>query len=323
MPGFSAFLQLIRAKNLILLGVILFCIKYCLVDPLADLSSVPPCLSNLHWLLLGMATVFIAASGNVINDIMDQDMDRVNRPTKFIVGRSISEPLAWNIYYALTAVGLVCGIWLAELLNSEYHGTVFILCSAGLWFYSQYFKRQALVGNLIVSLLSALVLLLPFFMEYRCVVADPMVASAITDHGGKIIIHWQGFIFVFAGFSFLTTLIREIIKDMQDMSGDSEAGAATLPITIGLKPTKWLAIFLVILLIIAVGWLQFIRSNGGDQLTFYYLLIAVQIPSLVLIVLLSTSHRPQDMKAPSRLVKLIMITGILCMFTLRYSFINA
>ncbi|MFT4682386.1 MAG: 4-hydroxybenzoate polyprenyltransferase, partial [Flavobacteriales bacterium] len=143
------------------------------------------------------------------------------------------------------------------------------------------------------------------------------------NHGGRITFPWQGFIFMFAGFSFVTTLIREIIKDMQDMDGDRKEGANTIPIALGFSGAKWISILLTITLMVGVGMMQSIRFSSGDQITFYYLIAGVQIPSLVLIVLLFTGQIPSDMKAPSKLVKLIMLGGILSMLTLRYSFLNA
>jgi 4-hydroxybenzoate polyprenyltransferase len=128
---------------------------------------------------------------------------------------------------------------------------------------------------------------------------------------------------MFAGFSFLTTLIREIVKDMQDIDGDRNEGANTIPIAMSFSGAKWISILLTIGLMIGVGMMQSIRFSSGDQITFYYLIAGVQIPSLVLIVLLFTGQTPADMKAPSRLVKLIMLGGILSMLTLRHSFLDA
>ncbi|MFT5278460.1 MAG: 4-hydroxybenzoate polyprenyltransferase [Bacteroidia bacterium] len=323
MSGLTAFFRLIRFTNLIIIALIIFLTRFCLVSPLSDLMGIPACLTDLHWYLITLATVAIAASGNVINDIMDQDIDAINKPGRLIVGKMISENTSWNIFYGLTIIGLVSGIWVAELVSSDYHGMVFIFCSGSLWFYAQHFKGQFLIGNLTIALLGALVLLVPFFMEYRCTMDNETIAKAVSNHGGRITFPWQGFIFMFAGFSFVTTLIREIIKDMQDMDGDRNEGANTIPIALGFSGAKWISILLTITLMVGVGMMQSIRFSSGDQITFYYLIAGVQIPSLVLIVLLFTGQIPSDMKAPSKLVKLIMLGGILSMLTLRYSFLNA
>ena len=323
MPGLTAFFRLIRLTNLIIIALIIFLTRYCLVMPLSPLMSVPECMTDLHWYLITLATMAIAASGNVVNDIMDQDIDAINKPDGLIVGKTISENTAWNIYYGLTIIGLVAGIWTAEMVSSDYHGMVFIFSSASLWFYAQHFKGQFLIGNLTISLLGAMVMLVPFFMEYRCTMAIESIAQAVSNHGGRITFPWQGFIFMFAGFSFLTTLIREIVKDMQDIDGDRDEGANTIPIAMSFSGAKWLSILLTMGLMIGVGMMQSIRFSSGDQITFYYLIAGVQIPGLVLIVLLFTGQTPADMKAPSSLVKLIMLGGILSMLTLRYSFLDA
>lgn len=316
-----AFFRLIRWFNLIIIALILFLIKYCLVDPLSLVVAIPECLDGFQWFLLGVASVALAASGNVINDIMDQDIDLVNKPDKVVVGKIIPESLAWNIYYAFSAIGIGAGVWLSEALSSPYHGAIFIMVSAALWFYSTSFKRKLVVGNLIVAGLGALVVMMPNFMEYRCNSGNPIVAEAI-EHGAKMMFPAQGFIMAFAAFSFITTLIREVIKDMQDMKGDDSEGASTLPITIGFTATKWITILCSLSLMVGVAFLMNLRLGVDDNLTFYYLAIAVQLPALALIGLLFTAKEPNDMAPASMLIKGIMLTGILSMLVLRYNFIN-
>ena len=320
MAGLTAFFKLIRWFNLVIIALIIFLTKFCLVDALSDLTGIPQSLDGIHWWLIGIATVALAASGNVINDIMDQDIDIHNKPDRLIVGPLISENAAWNLYYGLTAIGLISGIWAAELVSSEYHGLIFIFSSGALWFYSQHLKTRFLVGNLTIALLGALVLLVPFFMEYRSAISNETIAKAIAHHGGRITFPWQSFIFLFAGFSFLTTLIRELIKDCEDMDGDRKVEAETVPLIVGLSTTKWIIATLMLILMLGVGYMQSTRFGAGDELTFYYLIAAVQIPALILLVLLFTVKVPSDMKAPSMLVKIIMLGGILSMLTLRYSF---
>lgn len=317
-----AFFRLIRCFNLVIIALILFLIKYCLVDPLSLVVAIPECLDGFQWILLGVASVALAASGNVINDIMDQDIDLVNKPDKVIVGKAIPETLAWNIYYAFSALGIGAGVWLSEALSSQYHGAIFIMVSAALWFYSTSYKRKLLIGNLIVAGLGALVVMMPNFMEYRCNTGNPMVAEAM-QHGAKMMFPAQGFIMAFAAFSFITTLIREVIKDMEDMKGDDSEGATTLPITVGFSATKWIVILCSILLMVGVFFLMNVRLGVGDDLTFYYLALAVQLPSLALIGLLFTAKEPSDMAPASMLIKAIMLTGILSMLVLRYSFVHA
>lgn len=317
-----AFFRLIRFFNLVMIGLIVFLVRYCLVHPLSLLTEIPNCLADFQWLLLGAASVFLAASGNVINDIMDQDIDSVNKPDKQVVGKIISESKAWNIYYVFSALGIGAGVWLANSMNSEYYGAVFPMIAAMLWFYSTNFKTKPVIGNVIIASLGALLLMMPHFMEWRCQLSDEAVMAAV-QHGAKMTYPWQAFIMAFAGFSFITTLIREMIKDIQDMKGDESEGANTLPIMLGFRPAKWMAIFLSIGLIAAVAYFMNLRLGAGDDYTFYYLAIAVQLPILALMLLLFTAKEPKDMAAPSGLIKGIMLMGMLSMLVLRYSFVNA
>ncbi len=163
-----AFIRLVRLPNLLMIGLIFVLSKTQIIDPISELSGVRSCLSDLHWVLMALATVLIAASGNVVNDIFDQDIDGNNKPTKVIVGKIISEKQAWNFYYALVGIGVGIGVFLCWMLGNVSSSLVFLLSTGGLYFYSYSYKRQFLIGNLVVAVLAAVVPFLPIYFQMMC-----------------------------------------------------------------------------------------------------------------------------------------------------------
>ncbi len=300
-----AYLRLVRWPNLLIIGLIFLLAKTQLVDVMSDNSGIESCLSNLHWLLVALATIFIAASGYVVNDIFDQAIDRINKPNKMIVGKLISEEKAWNLYYGLGSVGLGLGIWLCWQMGNVSNSLIFMLAAGGLYFYSYLYKRQFLIGNVVVAMLAALV---PFMPVYLYIMCRPDTWMQLP---------WNPLLVAFAFFSLLVTLIREIIKDMEDMKGDQLLRCRTMPIVIGTKLTKVVVVLLVGVLIGAIGKLQHAWWLEGDKLVLIYFAIAVQLPSVLLIGQVLRSDSNEEFHRASNLTKLIMLGGILSMIVFR------
>lgn len=301
-----AYLKLVRWPNLLIIGLIFLLAKTQLVDLLAtDATGIEPCLTNTHWLLLSLATIFIAASGNVVNDIFDQDIDRINKPDKAIVGKIITEEQAWNFYYAVSSLGLGLGIILCWQLGNVSSSLVFMLSMGGLYFYSYSYKRQFLIGNVVVALLAGLVPAMPIYMFAMC---EPELWMQLP---------WTPILIAFAFFSVITTLIREVIKDMEDIKGDQLLRCQTLPIVLGIKGGKAVAVLLSFVLMAAVGRMQWAWMSDGDLIMFWYFMLAVQLPTLALIGLVLKATEIKQFHFASTLTKWIMLGGILSMVLFR------
>jgi 4-hydroxybenzoate polyprenyltransferase len=277
------------------------------VDTLILKSGVASCVSGLHWVLLAFATMFVAGAGNVVNDLFDQDIDRINKPDKQIIGKTISEEKAWNFYYAIISLGLGLGIFLCWNMGNVSNALIFMLAAGGLYFYSYSYKRQFLIGNLVVALLAGLVPFLPIYLEMMC---EPQF---------WMVLPWVSLLMAFSIFAFLTTLIREIIKDLQDMKGDQLLRCKTMPIVLGVNGTKAVVVFLLAALIVAVGWLQVAWWKAEDAELFWYFLAAVQLPTLVLMGLIIKADSADHFGRASKLSKLIMLGGVLSMVVFRFT----
>lgn len=300
-----SYLRLVRWPNLLILGLIILLVKTQLVDVFSAGTAVPSCISMLQWFLLAAATIFIAASGNVVNDIFDQEIDRFNKPDTRIVGAIVSEASAWNLYYALSSIGLLSGIYLCYSMGNTSASLVFMLITGGLYFYSYSYKRQFLIGNVVVALLAGLVPVMPLYLAALC---QPATWNSLP---------WMPILIAFSGFSFLSTLIRELIKDLQDIKGDQMLRCKTIPIVLGVFSAKLIVVGLIAVLFGAVAKMQAAWWFAGDKTIFYSFAILVQIPALMLIGLILKSKSTEEFAKASNLSKLLMLGGILSMVAFR------
>lgn len=283
-------------------------VKWCLIDTLLGFAGIVPAFSNLGFVLLVISTLLVAAGGYVVNDYLDTDIDAVNKSDKIIVGNTISKNAAWNIYVTLSLLGLLVAALPAWEIGNVNYVLIQVISGGLLWFYSYSYKRQILIGNLVVSGLSAIVVLLPFFYE---AMAEDKLHNTVSVN----------FFFVKAyfAFAFLTTFSREIIKDLEDMEGDKTANCRTFPIVAGVVPAKILAIVFTVTVMAAVGYLQYSQYEAQDYISMIYFLVAVQLPSLWLVIKTAYAKEKHDFHFASTLSKVVMVGGILSMLVFKYT----
>src|SRR5690606_30924973 len=145
-------LHLIRWKNFLMIALVQLLIKYAFLEPFGATTS----LNSSGIILLIIATVCIAAAGNIINDINDVDTDLVNKPNKVIVSKSISEKTAYNLFIILNVIGVGIGYYLANAVGRSGFFSLFVIISILLYVYSTYLKQLVLIGNIVISILVAL-----------------------------------------------------------------------------------------------------------------------------------------------------------------------
>lgn len=297
------YLRLIRLPNLAIIILTQLLVWFCLIKPSLDVyDGLQPFLTSFQFFCLVASTVLIAAAGYVINDYEDVEIDRVNKPDKLIITQHVTKDQAWTYYLVLNFSGMALGAYLALVLQSFNLFFIQALSAGALWFYSTSYKKQFAIGNLIVSFLSALVVLLPGIYE--------IMAEDI--HFNKYLFNFS-LISAFAFFAFVTTLIREIVKDAEDMEGDELNECTTLPIVWGVKAAKAISIVLCLIVFASVVYIQMNRWMFKDYLTFGYFIIGVQLPLLYLIYLIIKGHDKGSFHKASTLTKLVMLGGILSM----------
>ena len=218
------FFKLIRWKNLIMIALAQYLIKYALLLPFFETHGVFTTLKPLGFNLLVLATVFIAAAGYVINDIYDIEIDKVNKPDRVIVGNAISEKTAFRLFIILNVVGVGLGFYLTDGIGKSGFFVLFIIASALLYIYSSYLKQMLLVGNIVISLVVALSILLVGIFE---------LLPVITENNRNVQITFFEIIVDYTIFAFMINFIRELVKDIEDIDGDYKGGMKTLPIVLG------------------------------------------------------------------------------------------
>jgi 4-hydroxybenzoate polyprenyltransferase len=261
------------------------------------------------FLVLVLVTVLIAAGGYVINDYFDLKIDSVNRPGKQVVNRQISNFSAIRLHMVINILAILLGFYLAWRVRSFTFGLIFPFISGLLWIYSARYKRVLFWGNFIVAALSAFVILIVLLFEFFRLRLNPeQFTDAITDLGLVASIF-----LAYAAFAFLVSMVREMIKDMEDTEGDAAVGCKTLPLVIGIGRTRYIVASVLLLTMLLLWYAQSILYGKGLCLLFWYFTATVQAGAVTLLVMLFRASSRKDYHFLSNLCKLVMLAGILSM----------
>jgi len=302
----AAFLKLIRLPNLIFIALTQFLFYYCIIIPLLKPLDVSIPIDKLSFVLLSLASVLIAAAGYIINDYFDVNIDQVNKPQKNVVDIIVSRRWAMLWHFLLSSLGLLLSLYISWRTGLWYIVLANLVCVFLLFGYSVSLKRKLLSGNILISLLTAWVVLIFCLSEIRLF---SKIAPEIAQAEQKII----RLGFLYAGFAFILSLIREAIKDMEDREGDERYGSRTMPIVWGLQSTKiyvavWMIVLLAILVTVQVYVLQF-----HWWMPVAYSIGFIILPLLYVFYKLFKAATPQHFHELSNWSKGIMLTGILSM----------
>jgi 4-hydroxybenzoate polyprenyltransferase len=308
-----AFLKLIRFENLIIIFLTQYLIRYCVLDSLliyvteSYYQKIYLQLSHTTFFLLSLSTVLIAAAGYIINDYFDIKTDKINHPDTVVLDRIIKRRWAMVIHLLFNAVGILLGIYVAWKAGNIRLAIIHLISAGFLWYYSTTFKKQLLVGNIIVSFLTAMVPLTVVLFDMPKVIENYSVM--MPDANLRFDTMYK-YILSFSIFAFLGSMIREIIKDMEDFKGDIETGCRTVPIAWGMRAAKALVIGLisntVLLLIFVVSKLY----SSTEKIPTFYILIGIVLPFIYLIYKVYRAQTQQDFHSASILVKVIMLIGV-------------
>jgi len=299
----AAFLKMIRLPNLFFMALTQVLFQFCIYHTLYK-DHIPD--GDLtRFILLVLASLFIAAAGYIINDYFDINIDEVNKPQKMVVDKVIHRRWAIAWHFMLSTTGILFSVIALPFLKQWYLILANVFCVALLWFYSTTFKRKLLTGNILISLLTAWTILIIFFSKFN-------LGDAFGNENGG---HYKFFrlAVLYAGFAFIISLIREAIKDMEDMPGDEKHGCRTMPIVWGINATKvyaavWLIVLIAVLIVLQVYVLQF-----RWWLAVAYSVPAIIFPLFVILWKLRRSNTTADFHQLSTLTKLVMFTGIISM----------
>ncbi len=303
-----AFFKLIRWPNLIFIALTQILFFYCIL-PFVYKGTQTPALSPIIFYLLIIASITIAAAGYIINDYFDLNIDLINKPSKLIIEKHIKRRWAIFLHLNLSGIGFLISCYAGYKLKNIYIPFFNLLAIASLWFYSTTFKKKLLIGNVLISLLTAWVILVITVAEFGL--------SRSSDANAFIIPRLFKVSFLYAGFAFTISIIREVIKDMEDLQGDVKYGCQTMPIVWGIPVSKVFAGVWLVVLTGGVLILQFYVLQLGWWLSAIYCVLLIIIPLLWILQQLYKAQNAADFSRQSRAVKIVMLTGIVSMVFFR------
>jgi len=295
------FFKLIRWQNLIMLAFIQFTLKYVFFKN----YQITTALTNSEFILLTLSVIFIAAGGNIINDIFDIETDKINKPNKLLIGPYFSLRQAKLLYTIITLIGICCGIYLSFKTENHLLSISFVLIALSLYFYSAYLKRKAIIGNLLISFLIGFSMLLLGLFDIF-----PFLKDGASNQNLVFTI-----LLIYAFFASTLNFIREIIKDIEDVDGDFTTKMKTLPILIGRERTQKIVFFISLIFTLSLLYLLVVNRFISTYI-FGYGLFLIVIPLLYFCFQLYKASSKRDFKQLSLLLKLIMFLGICSLFIL-------
>ncbi|WOI23705.1 geranylgeranylglycerol-phosphate geranylgeranyltransferase [Nonlabens ulvanivorans] len=293
------FLKLIRWPNVVMTILTQLVIVYAILNP----SGVDLALDWWQLTLLILSTALLTAGGNVINDIQDVEIDKVNKPEKVLVGKVISENNAFTIYAVLTVIAVIAGFVLSNSLDKPIMATVFVFIAFVLYIYATTLKSILLLGNLLISILVGLVIMITGVFELYPVI------TPVNQGAQQVMLK---ILFDFAIGAFLINLAREWVKDCEDINGDHSGGRNTLAIAIGrIRAARVVSIFLLGVIALFVWYIyNYLYQN---QIALFYFVFIIIAPLMYVMLRLWSSEKTAQFTLLSMILKIVLFAGICSM----------
>lgn len=268
-----AYLKIIRPINVLITFLVVL---------VAILISQTGVMEISIYLLVPLSASLIAAAGNVINDIYDIETDRISHPERVLVLGNLDIKRAWLLNFLLNTTAVFITLFISKTLL-----VIAVLTIVLLYFYSTHLQKLPLIGNITVAILTGAAFL------YGGVAVDN-ISSAIIP----------------AVFAIMINLIRELVKDTQDMEGDLKNGYQTFPIKFGVLNTHKLIIALSIILILMTLYPFFFHIYRIE----YFIIVMLFVNPLIVYLIKIISSNKEALPKVSILLKINMITGLIAIY---------
>ena len=306
--------KIIRWKNLVIISLSQIFIKFFFIDFFIQKDQ----LLNENFVILLIVTILIAASGYIVNDIYDYNLDQINKPEKVVLGKFLKSRDAIIIYMMFNCLAIVLSIFLCMKIEQEIYIFVFLLIIYCLWLYSKKLKKYKTIGNILIAFFISLSILNVPLFSYKNILSDDRFFVFLI-------------ICIFSVLAFLINLKREIIKDIEDIEGDKIHKVKSLPIIFGTKKSKLVTIIIGIILMFAISsiitfQILILRSDllldvGGNQfsnpqiwganyISIIYMFIILIMFFYVELLILNATTKTNFTKA-SKLLKYLMLLSLL------------
>ena len=318
--------RIIRWKNLAIISLSQIFIKFFFIDFFIQKDQ----LLNENFIILLIVTILIAASGYIVNDIYDYNLDQINKPEKVVLGKFLKSRDAIIIYMLFNSLAIALSIFLCIKINQEIYILIFLLIIYCLWLYSKKLKKYKIIGNILIAFFISLSILNVPVFSYKNILSDDRFFVFLI-------------ISIFSVLAFLVNVKREIIKDIEDIEGDKMHKVRSLPITFGTKKAKLVTIIIGIILMFAISYIitfqiLILKSDlfldiGGNQFsdpqiwganyisTIYMVIILIIFFYVELLILNATSKT--NFTKVSKLLKVLMFLSLLIIpiFTLTHFYV--
>ena len=315
------YFKLIRLQNLLLVAFMQLVVKYGFLNHIKFKDSLGvqqdlmawQSLSDFQYVLFVLATICVMAGGYIINNIFDVDTDSINKPQNVVVGTFISEKIAYNLYFILTCSGVGIGFYLSRIIQKPAFATVFVICAALLYVYSNGLKQIPILGNVIIALLASISILNIGFFN--------ILPSIYSDNE----VFMKGILAILADyaiFAFFLHFAREIIKTIEDYEGDNAFEISTVATSFGIKTAKIMAFSTLLILI---GYLVYylLENLAHNLYSVTYFIIFMMAPLLFISLKLINANLKSDFTFLSNVLKIVMLTTILSLVVILISMLYA
>jgi 4-hydroxybenzoate polyprenyltransferase len=303
-----AFFKLIRSLNLFFIVLTQALFYYCIFPfAFAPQPGIQQTITPTYFWLLSLASVLIAGAGYIINDYFDLNIDQVNKPEKLLVDRVIKR--RWTIlwHWVFSFAGVAISVYVSWKIRRDFIlGIANAGCVLMLLLYSTTFKKKLLLGNIIISILTAWVIMVLFVGEWQIYTINVPAHRDVMSRLFKLAV-------VYSGFAFIISLVREVVKDIEDMEGDARYGCRTMPIIWGVNVSKmfvavWLVVLIASILIMQIYVLQY-----RWWWSVLYSIIFIAAPLVWILKKMYPAALKADFHRLSGAIKFVMLTGILSM----------
>ncbi len=297
-----AYLRLFRFGNLIIILLTELLIKYGVIDYFLSVNNLTYRMSNLVFLLIAISSILIAASANIHNDISDKDIDKIDKAYRPIPNGDISIKLASILQISFNIIGVIIAIIAAFIIDEPMVAIFQLLIIALLYFYSNSLKCSKIIGNIIIALIVALVPILIWLYTFF----DSNAMDIMLNYN----LRWMHIsVFFFSGFAFMSTLIRELIKDRQDMHGDIKSNCNTWASGVSANTFRITVIIISLLLVELISVYQVYLPNLEVYRTMF--IIPQSIIIFFIILKIFRAKESKDFKKLSVYIKLMTLSGLL------------
>lgn len=304
------FIRLTRPLNLIIIVLTMYGLGWYYDEMVNETGHFG--IKSFDFFLLVLSTTMIAAAGNIINDYFDVRADRINKPDRLIIGKTVKRRVAIVTHWGLNFVAFSIAAYLSWRLETFWYVFIHLLSINMLWYYSSYFKRKFVIGNIMIAALTAMVPMLVGFYYFHYSRLIPGAIEAEYVFPFDLFEHQSLLVFLsiaLAGFAFILNFAREIVKDMEDVEGDKILKAKTLPIVLGYGTSKWIIVLILcaaLFMSTLLAWLipiMEVRAFFPVYLSAFLIVLAL--------VFLFAAKKKTDYKRVNTWIKLSMVAGLL------------